>query len=192
MMRGSTHIVAALVVVGLETARLYIHRTHLLGKQVDTVELTVFVGLRLEKLRKGSGKAYGHHHDTVVFGLAEQLTVELVAVETLLGIERTLEARVALGILHLADGVVGDVASRMLHAVALQPHGNVGMAVVGVQDVHHAGIVLSLAVNDHTLEVYQSVVDVVVEHHQGKKVVGGTAEVGIKNNIYRLRLASFA
>ena len=80
----------------------------------------------------------------------------------------------------------------MLHAVALQPHGNVGMAVVGVQDVHHAGIVLSLAVNDHTLEVYQSVVDVVVEHHQGKKVVGGTAEVGIKNNIYRLRLAVFA
>ena len=50
LLRGGTHIIATETVATLETARLDIHRLHLLTEEFDATQVRVLVGTRLKEL----------------------------------------------------------------------------------------------------------------------------------------------
>ena len=56
------------------------------------------------------------------------------------------------------------------------------MTVVGIENIYDAGIVLTFTVNNDTLQIDFSFINVMVQHHEGKEVVGRTAEVCIENH----------
>ena len=60
------------------------------------------------------------------------------------------------------------------------------MAVIVVEDIHQLSILLTFTIDDDTPEVNSSVVDVMVEHHQRKEVIGRTAKVGVENHLHGL------
>ena len=188
LLGGGTHVITTQTVTSLETARLDIDCLHLLLEELETAETRILVTARLKELGEGSGKADGYHHDRVILRLAEQFTIELIAVGQFLGVQGTLEERVALCVLQVTDAIVRDEAARVLHTVALQSYRNVGVSVVVVEDIHDTRVLLTLTVDDDTLQVYQSVVDIMMQHHQCEEVVGRTAEVRVQNHLDRLVL----
>ena len=89
-----------------------------------------------------------------------------------------------MSVFKVADAVVGNEAARVFYPVSLLSDGYVGMAVVGIEDIHEGCILFAFAVYDDAFQVHQPVVHVVVEHHKGEEIVGGAAEVGVENHFH--------
>ena len=183
LLRGSTHVVSTEAVARLESSRLDVYSLDLLAKQVHTVQRRKLVGSRLEQFGNGCDKADGNDDHRLILGLTEELAVEAVAIHEIVVGHRALVQRVTLCVLEVTDAVVGDEAAGILHTVPLQSDRNLGVAIVGIEDVDQFGIFLAFTVNDNSLEIDLAFVDVMVKHHQSKQVIGRTAEVRVKNHL---------
>ena len=126
----------------------------------------------------------------MVVGLTQQLTIEFIALRTLGHIERPTEQRLSLSVFQIGNTTVGNKAARVLHTVPFQGHRDVRMTVIGIEHVDECGVLLTLTVHHDTLQVDLSLIDVVMQHHQGEEVVGRTAEVGVENHLNRSRFVS--
>ena len=113
----------------------------------------------------------------------QQPSVELVALGQFADIYRTLEQGLSLAILQVADAVVGYEAAWILHTVTLQSDGYFRVTIVGIEYIHDTGILVTFTVNDDAFQVNESLVNVVIQHHQREEVVGRTAEVRVQNHL---------
>ena len=152
-------------------------------EEFQTAEVGVLVTARLKELGEGSGKADGNYHDGVVLCLAEYLTIEFVAVRQFAGIKGTLEKGISLCVLEVADTIIRNKATRVLHTIALQSYRDIGMSVIIIEDIHDSGILLTLTVYDDTFQVHESFIDIMMKHHQGEEVVRRTTEVRVQNHL---------
>ena len=57
------------------------------------------------------------------------------------------------------------------------------MSVVVIEDIHDTSVLLTLTVYDDTFQVYQPIINIVMKHHQGEEVIGGTTEVRVQNHL---------
>ena len=57
------------------------------------------------------------------------------------------------------------------------------MTIIGIEDVNELRVLVALAVDDNSLEIDLTLVDVVVNHHQCEKVVGRASEVRVENHL---------
>ena len=122
----------------------------------------------------------------MILCLTEQLTIQFIAFHALAGIECAFEERTALGILQIDNTIVGDEAARILHAIALKTHGNIGVSIIGIEDIDKSGVLFALTIHDNTQQIHLAIINVMVKHHQREQIVGTTAEIAIKDHRNRL------
>jgi hypothetical protein len=96
---------------------------------------------------------------------------------------RALKERVTLSVFQVADTTIGDEATGILHTITLQTYGDIGMSIIGIEDIYQFGILHALTINNDTLQIYQALVHVVIKHHERKQIVSRTTEVCIQNHL---------